>query len=463
MKKIAYRLLCILLTAPLASGAPLAAGDIEVDGSFVSTVPAGTAPLEVASTTRVDNLNADLLDGFDSSAFALSLGNVVRVAQSGGDFASIQAALDSVTTASAASPFLVLVGPGVFAERVVMKPFVDVQGSGEGVTRITHSGGTDAERGTVAGADDAELRFLTVENTGGSAFVYGVYNQDVSPRLLHVTVEVDGTAPVVYGIVNAGSAGTPSTPELDHVTVRVDGASNAYGVVSSEEANTRIRHGRVSVTGGGSGAKWGIYTTGADALVQDVVVLAESTESAAGVTGVVNAFTTGTVVREARVEVAGGGFRTGVNNTSAELTIRDLEVTVSGSGDSSYGVFNEDATVVLESCAIDSSGGDSTTVGVYQADSSGEVHDCTVTATGGGGFESALQGFDSTGSGSYSFDVQHSRLEGADAAISVPPTYTIRVGASQLEGGIIATAPLCVFSYDGSFAALDSSCAPPSP
>jgi len=39
---------------------------------FVSTVPIGTAPLTVISTTKVDNLNADLLDGLDSTAFYLA-------------------------------------------------------------------------------------------------------------------------------------------------------------------------------------------------------------------------------------------------------------------------------------------------------------------------------------------------------------------------------------------------------
>lgn len=38
---------------------------------FVSNISDGTAPLVVASTTKVNNLNADLLDGLDSAAFVL--------------------------------------------------------------------------------------------------------------------------------------------------------------------------------------------------------------------------------------------------------------------------------------------------------------------------------------------------------------------------------------------------------
>jgi hypothetical protein len=41
-------------------------------GRLESTVPTGTAPLVVASTTQVDKLNADLLDGHHASEFALA-------------------------------------------------------------------------------------------------------------------------------------------------------------------------------------------------------------------------------------------------------------------------------------------------------------------------------------------------------------------------------------------------------
>jgi len=46
---------------------------------LISTIATGTAPLQVASTTKVDNLNADLLDGYTASDFAQasSLGNYV--------------------------------------------------------------------------------------------------------------------------------------------------------------------------------------------------------------------------------------------------------------------------------------------------------------------------------------------------------------------------------------------------
>ena len=45
-------------------------GDIETDAQLVSKVAPGTAPLAVASTTLVPNLNADRVDGMEAAAFA---------------------------------------------------------------------------------------------------------------------------------------------------------------------------------------------------------------------------------------------------------------------------------------------------------------------------------------------------------------------------------------------------------
>jgi hypothetical protein len=46
----------------------LAAGTISATGAITSTVSTGTAPLVIASTTKVSNLNVDLLDGADWAA-----------------------------------------------------------------------------------------------------------------------------------------------------------------------------------------------------------------------------------------------------------------------------------------------------------------------------------------------------------------------------------------------------------
>ncbi|MCC6347327.1 MAG: hypothetical protein IT388_09100 [Nitrospirales bacterium] len=92
------------------------------------------------------------------------------VAKSDSDFTGIQTALDSITNASDTNRYLVRVAPGVYTERVTMKHYVDIEGSGELTTKITYGGSSLSTTGTVAGASDAELRFMTVENTGGTSY-----------------------------------------------------------------------------------------------------------------------------------------------------------------------------------------------------------------------------------------------------------------------------------------------------
>lgn len=59
----------LILTAALAMAAGIHIS-LSGGGQLISTTSTGTAPLVVSSTTKVANLNADLLDGIDGAAFA---------------------------------------------------------------------------------------------------------------------------------------------------------------------------------------------------------------------------------------------------------------------------------------------------------------------------------------------------------------------------------------------------------
>ncbi len=196
--------------------------------------------------------NADLLDGQDSTAFAAAshthpgseYENVVIVAQSGGDFTSIQSALNSITDNSATNSYLVWVAPGTYTETVTMKQYVDIEGAGELLTKITFTGSAATNTGTVTGVNNAELRFLSVANTGGAANATAIYNTAASPRITDVTVSASGGTAANTGVRNEAN----SQPTLTNVTVSLSGGSQNHGVTSIDSLPTLIN---VSVSVGG--------------------------------------------------------------------------------------------------------------------------------------------------------------------------------------------------------------------
>lgn len=80
--------------------------------------------------------------------------------------------LASITDAAADNPYVIRLEPGEYdcgSTALTMKSYVDVEGSGEGVTRIVGSPEADpSELGVIDMADHVEIRFVTVEHTGNA-------------------------------------------------------------------------------------------------------------------------------------------------------------------------------------------------------------------------------------------------------------------------------------------------------
>lgn len=102
---------------------------------------------------------------------AMELRNIVTVSPSSGDFTDPVEAVNSIADASLENPYLVYIGPGKYTltNTLVMKEYVSIMGAGQGVTilsgNIGSSGsGVNAASALVSGADNANLRNLTIEN-----------------------------------------------------------------------------------------------------------------------------------------------------------------------------------------------------------------------------------------------------------------------------------------------------------
>lgn len=83
---------------------------------------------------------------------------------------ALRNAVAAISGPSATNQWLVKIEPGIYdfgTQGLQMRSFVDVEGSGMGVTTLT-STVSSFTVGTVTMATDSELRNLTVQNTGGS-------------------------------------------------------------------------------------------------------------------------------------------------------------------------------------------------------------------------------------------------------------------------------------------------------
>ena len=214
--------------------------------------------------------------------------NVVIVSTSGGDFTGVQAALDSITDASATNPYLIRIGPGVYEGKVVMKPFVDIEGSGTGITTLTSNGGAVVNglgNATVSfdpgdQSTPAEIRDLTIVSdrlaTGEAVGLEVANDQNSAFRGRHLEIRADGVdaaravqfldarssfADSTANAVAAGpgseavgiyAAGSETGPIVDTVTVEARNAASNSAISVAFTVDVELRNVDAFATGSDS-------------------------------------------------------------------------------------------------------------------------------------------------------------------------------------------------------------------
>ncbi|MCI0397191.1 MAG: hypothetical protein L0332_20085 [Chloroflexi bacterium] len=335
--------------------------------------------------------------------------NVVVVAKSGGDFTTIQDALDSISDAGEDNPYLVWVAPGVYTETVIMEPYVDVAGAGEELTRITQTGFATSVDATIEAAANSALRSLTVENSGGAAYAIAIYiNSADNFRTQHVTTRV-------WGATNSNRAITVSGngmfTRLDDVTVEVEA---------------------LSTTGSNYGISQNTLITGRnELLINDVTIVVSATTTTGGVYGLHNTAATGlTAILTATNTLIS------VHNNSTGLTVG---VMASGAG-----------TPITLSGGLVEVGSGSNVYGLY-ANAGGAV-----TATGLTVVSSGTGAYGLSSATASVIHLDSSKITGSPNAISIGGTAAneTRIGASLVDGAVSiagAGTVTCIASYDENY------------
>ncbi|MDQ3930026.1 MAG: hypothetical protein M3328_12880, partial [Chloroflexota bacterium] len=175
---------------------------------------------------------AGFADGVDNTSAYVRTVVVSPVGTDLQNGTALRNALEGITTASPTNRYLLKIEPGTYDlgtfspgnPPLRMKPYVDIEGSGELATKIT---GTSPGGGAVEGANWTELRFLTVEVRGSGG---AIFNNSVSARLTHVTITALGTTGSVTGVYNNG----PLT--MNDVTIDVSGSFDGAGVRNNSQS-----------------------------------------------------------------------------------------------------------------------------------------------------------------------------------------------------------------------------------
>ena len=199
----------------------------------------------------------------------------------------------------------------------------------------------------MVGANNAELRFLTVENTGGAAWAVAIFNNNAAPRLTHITAAALGGTNQI-GVYNYAS----SSPAMKNVSASARGGTSAHGIYNAS-SSPLMKDVTASATEGTS--NYGVYNNNSSPTMTDVAASVPWSSWGINNFGVFNDYSSPTM-RNVTASASGGTQAAGVNNSNSSLAMTD--VTASGSaGYLTYGVVNFNSSVTINTSAISASGG----------------------------------------------------------------------------------------------------------
>jgi hypothetical protein len=424
---------------------------------------------------------------------------------------ALMIALSNISGNSATNPWLIKVEPGIFdlgSSGLTLKDYVDIEGSGPGVTTITSSQprtpGNLATINVPVGVH-AEVRELTVQNISsdaigitssstnfaltranvvipnGAVSTFGILGTAATiartsfqltssnntseaiyvsgnPAIKDVTIVIQNTSAVVLA---TGITITGGSPTIDNAVVTVSGAQSNYGAQLLQGSTTLISNSRFTViTSNSAGAADGIRAFGGACTLQDLTISVTGGGSNYGI--VLNGLSgpaITSIVRRATISASGAANEN--NGVYVEgyqsATLRDLEVQASG-GNQAVAVFAEYAnfsgtgqSLVIMDSRLQASGG-SFNDGINVSGFGNTLTIVRTSATASGGTSYGLSELDARNV----FNIDHSQVSGGTGSVHLNDLF--RAGASQLAGTVSPALGTCAACYSGSYAALSAAC-----
>ena len=167
--------------------------------------------------------------------------NVVTVAKAGGDYTSIQAAINALPNESelCRNPMLVWVAPGTYTERVTLKPCMTLEGAGRGLTIIKSGGTSMVTQATLMVSYQTTIRSLTILNQGEASYAVGV-SAVGTPHIMYPPVILEDVKIGVSNVLTGSVAAIGIDVKDDSLTLKdvaveaFSNDANAIGVTTSD-------------------------------------------------------------------------------------------------------------------------------------------------------------------------------------------------------------------------------------
>jgi hypothetical protein len=378
-------------------------------------------------------------------------------------------ALGDIGDASASNPYLLKIEPGIYdlaEDSLIMKPYVDVEGSGEGVTIIRANGfeysDLQAEKGTVVGASNVEIRSLTIESdaypNAGSWYGYavGVYVPDVAQfKLTHVTVSAYDGMSASYGIYNyglyiptpGGGYYLPADLTLDTVRVSADYDDSLGGSLILTEGifnndDSILTMTNTEVAAGGSDFAVGVYNTGGHAYIYDSTI---DVKGAAflNYTAIRNQDEATLYMRNSRV-IAGadngqeGSALNGIYNSNSGLVqLFDSSITAAGSKTYAAGIRGDGDSAglfAMTNVNVDTFGENYLNIGIHYEDGPVVIRDSHIYAHDG--VQAIGLDFYDTGAPDHTITQTEILVEGATPSGEADPNSNSNIGVRISSEGL---------------------------
>ena len=249
-----------------------------------------------------------------SSPFGIK---VAFVSKNGEHYSDPVAAMNDIAswcgTPSETNPCLVKILPGVYdigTNTLQMQPYVDIEGSGEKVTKIRGNvGSNDSPDVGVINSANAEIRFVTAENTGGSNYSIAISSYDINTKITNVTIVASGGVVKNYGFYSAYFfMPLPATLlNMTNVTINTSGGSSNYGVYKEHNPMGAypIKMENVAITSDMGEANYGIYANEGTRINNSTIKAGTVIYNSGGTIGVTNTLIDGLVSGPGTTKCAG--------------------------------------------------------------------------------------------------------------------------------------------------------------